>query len=546
MNARKWFVNPAVVLVILTILAPVEGLTYAQEPEPPEEMDGRVMNFDGDAYADLAIGVPYDDIGTDIDAGSVNVVYGADDGLTGTADEFWRQNILDGSDSEDDDKFGKALAVGDFDGDGTYDLAVGAPDEAIGIIERAGAVNVIYGAASGGLDETGNQFWNQDIAGVEGDAEETDRFGSALAAGDFDGDGYDDLAIGVPDEDIGTVVDAGCVQVMYGTASGLTAVGDEIWDQGGGAETGDRMGRAVAVGDFDNDGYDDLAVGIPYEDLGSIVSAGAVEIYYGSSGGLRTRLSNDFWHQDRSGVADTADDSDYFGWALTAGDFDGDGYDDLAVGVPYEDVGSPSVLNAGAVNVLYGSSTGITSSDSDYWHQDSSGIQSLCEENDRLGYALAAGDFDGDSYADLAVGVPYEHWNDPDTGIVQVLYGTASGLTATGDQLWRQDVTDIQGGEEADDRFGYAVAAGDFDGDGYVDLAVGVPYESVGTEDQAGAVHVIYGSMAGLTATGNQLWYQGNSGLQGTPEAGDRFGFALAAIPMIRYKVYLPLVLKNS
>ena len=141
--------------------------------------------------------------------------------------------------------------------------------------------------------------------------------------------------------------------------------------------------------------------------------------------------------------------------------------------------------------------------------------------------------------------VPYEHWNDPDTGIVQVLYGTVGGLTATGDQLWRQDVAGVQGGEEPDDRFGYALAAGDFDGDKYVDLAIGVPYEAIGTEDQAGAVNVLYGSSFGLSAAGDQLWYQGSGGLQGTAETGDRFGYALAAIPEVVYEVHLPLVLRD-
>jgi hypothetical protein len=382
---------------------------------------------------------------------------------------------------------------------------------------------------------------------MAGAAEEDDHFGWALAAGDFDGDGYDDLAIGVPDEDIGTVVDAGGVQVMYGTAGGLAPAGNKIWNQEGGAETGDQYGKSVTTGDFDNDGYDDLAVGIPSEDVGSTEDAGAVEIYYGSASGLATRVSNDFWHQDRSSVADTLDEYDFFGSSLTAGDFNGDGYSDLAVGVPGEDVGSPAVEDAGAVNVLYGSEGGIISAGSDYWHQDSAGIGSLCEEDDRFGFALTAGDFDDDGYMDLAVGVPYEHWDDPDTGIVQVLYGTEDGLSGVGVQLWRQDSSaDFLGAEEADDRFGYALAAGDFDGDGYVDLAIGVPYESIGTADQAGAVNVLYGSAVRLTVDGNQIWYQGEGGLQGTPETGDRFGHALAALPtMGRNFVYLPLIVSE-
>jgi hypothetical protein len=511
----------------------------------PGSLSASPRDFDGDGRADLAIGVPYENVSSTTDAGSVSVIYGTTAGLSGAGDEYWQQNYLDGSNAEAFEYFGRALTVGDFDGDGYFDLAVGVPHEDVGSVQQAGAVNVIYGSDAGGLDVAGNQYWNQDEPNMAGGAEADDHFGWALAAGDFDGDGYDDLAIGIPDEDIGSVVDAGGVQVMHGSASGLTAVGDKIWNQEGAAETGDQYGKAVAAGDFDNDGYDDLAVGVPSEDLGSILNAGAVDIYYGSNGGLTTRVANDFWHQDRSGVADTADEYDLFGSSLSVGDFDGDGYHDLAVGVEYEDVGSPAIVNAGAVNVLYGSSAGITGSGSDYWHQDYGTIGSLCEVSDRFGFALTGGDFDSDGYDDLAVGVPYEDWDLDDTGIVQVLYGTASGLDDAGNQLWRQDVSGIYGTEEVDDRYGYALAAGDFDADGHADLAIGIPYESIESADQAGAVNVLYGSPSALTAGGSQFWYQGDSGLQGSAEAGDRFGFALAAIPRGRHMIYLPLVVRD-
>src|SRR4051794_4697788 len=116
----------------------------------------------------------------------------------------------------------------DFNHDGFDDLAVGVPGEDIGTVADAGAVNVIYGGGGisvlnpGGLKSAGNRVFSQDTPGVEGVAEKGDRFGSALAWGDFNHDGFDDLAVGVPGEDIGTVVNAGAVNVLFGSASGLT------------------------------------------------------------------------------------------------------------------------------------------------------------------------------------------------------------------------------------------------------------------------------------------------------------------------------------
>ena len=179
-------------------------------------------------------------------------------------------------------------------------------------------------------------------------------------------------------------------------------------------EVGDNFGNALARGDFNNDGYQDLAIGIPFEGIrtglpgpfgSQILSAGAVEVIYGSAAGLQG-AGRQFWRQGSSYAGDTAEAGDNFGYSLTTGDFNGDRFSDLAIGVPGEDIGRAT--DAGAVTVLYGSPQGLSASAvaPQFWHQDSPGVQGGAEGSDFFGRALAAGDFNRDGYADLAIGVP--------------------------------------------------------------------------------------------------------------------------------------------
>jgi hypothetical protein len=358
--------------------------------------------------------------------------------------------------------------------------------------------------------------------------------GSGGGAGDFNGDGVADLAVGVPGEDVDGIEDAGAVNVLYGSAAGLTAAGDQLFSQDSPgvadvAEAGDRFGSAVAAGDFNGDGYADLAVGVPLEDVGTAQDAGAVTVLYGAAAGL-TASGSQLFSQATPGVPDTAAAGEAFGLALAAANFGNGAQDDLAIGVPgvtQED--RSTIVGAGAVNLLYGSAAGLTTGGSQLFSQDSAGVAGTAEYADSFGLALAAADFGGSSQADLAVGVPGEDLGGlQDAGAINVLYGSAAGLTTTGDQLLTQDSPGIANLAEAGDEFGTALAAADFGVSGQADLAIGVPGEDLAGVVDAGAVNVVYGSGTGLAAAGNQLLSQATPGIANAPGVFDDFGLTLA------------------
>ena len=506
--------------VVLLVLGLVVGLwpaasgiahgSTATQAAPAQSLQA---DFNNDGADDLAVGVPFDNVGTVVGAGAVNVLYGSATGLTGTGSQLFSQDTpgVPGN-AEVDDGFGFALTTGDFNGDTFADLAVGAPGEEVGTAPAAGAVNVLYGSATG-LTGTGSQLFTQ----VGGAAEAGDEFGAALAAGDFNGDTFAELAAAAPREGLLSNNQHGAFSVLPGSASGLTASGGQLFTQEtpgvpGNAEVGDEFASTLASGDFNGDTFADVAAGTPFEEISGATDAGAVNVLYGSATGLSGTGSQLFT------PVGAVEPGDQFGFALAAGDFNSDTFADLAAGAPFEDVGSTP--DAGAVGVLPGSAGGLTVVGSQLFTQVGGAVEPI----DGFGFSLASGDFNGDTIADLAAGAPFERvGSTPDAGAVSMLPGSSTGLTVVGGQL----LTPV-GAVEAGDVFGFALAPGDFNDDTFADLAAGVPFENVGSTPEAGAVGVLPGSATGLTAVGSQLFTQDSPGVPGSAQEFDIFGFTLA------------------
>ena len=454
-----------------------------------------VGDFDGDGRRDdFAWGEPGGDDSGLVAAGIVWV--GLGDGSRHVP------ALVELADEQAGAYFGQALAVGDFDGDGADDIAVGAPYEDVtyGGQSRhdAGAVQIFHVVGASVLPE---QVLSQADVPSLSVPEADDHFGWALAAGNFNGDSYDDLAVGVPDEGVAGAEDGGIVEVFYGGSTGLRLDNADAFYFSPPA-AGDRYGFSLASGDFDDDGNDDLAVGIPLRTVSGSAQDGEVMVYDGSGTGLVHSPAHLMWE---ALFGPPSEAGEQFGFALAAGRLNetvlscfSSCYDDLVIGAPFRTVDGQA--QAGEVLVAYGSPAGPLTANGAVLTQADAGATPGA--NDLFGDSLAVGDLDRpDNFLydieDLAVGAPGESYGGiASAGEVEIFFGAFTGLGAGGATQRIGPSQALQVAPPLDyDFLGLGLAIGDLDGDGWGDLIAGVPGRDDGAIPDVGGVEVLYGAL---------------------------------------------------
>ncbi|MER7477627.1 FG-GAP-like repeat-containing protein [Streptomyces sp. NPDC126510] len=419
---------------------------------------GLAGDFNGDGYRDVAVGAACTTVGSASCAGAVVVLYGSASGVSATRKAVITQNStgVPGT-AESGDLFGASLAAGDLDRDGYSDLVVGATGESVGDRDAVGSGTVLWGGKSG-------------LAGGKGlpqpsTLSEYGSFSRGIATGDFDGDGDTDVTLtgqshtriyngpftrtGGPLNNLRVGELGTTSEVMAGDLTGdgtaervypFTVDGDSggqiLYFRWNGmthkmAELPNADGTQGAIGDINGDGYGDLVLGDsgdPYDLKPGGHKGGQITVWYGGPNGPDPAQQPTVVHQDTEGVPGAGEPDDGFGMSVSTGDINGDGYADVAVAAPGEDIGS--AVNAGSVTVLFGSASGLKTSGVKSYTQDTAGVPGSAESWDQFGSAVDLTDVTKDGKADLSVGVDGEN----STGGLWFLRGSASGLTTSGAQ----------------------------------------------------------------------------------------------------------------
>ena len=422
--------------------------------------------------------------------------------------------------------------AGDVNGDGFADIIIGAPANSDGG-GYAGKAYVIYGGPEGIFDIDLNALEPTDGFVVVGNNSDDLAGFSVSAAGDVNGDGFDDIIVGANVR--GFYYSTSHAYVIFGTDESRGTIDLSILDESDGATLvgsyNDYTNGFVSVsaaGDVNGDGFDDVIIGSPYD-------------YFGAGGAYVVFGKGDFTGLDLPGISEpdgfviTGEPGsyDFAGLSVSAaGDFNGDGYDDLIVGAPYGDNGGDY---AGEAYVIFGKMGGFGPVDLSNLAEGEGFVIQGDDEYNKAGYSVSgAGDINGDGFDDIIVGAPYASSGGTHSGTAYVIFGTGEDISAIDLSNLASDAGFIIQGDDTGDHLGWSVsAAGDVNNDGYDDIIVGAP-DNDNTRGgaprtiDAGETYIIFGKAGGFgTIDVTNLAETDGFLLQGE-EAYDRAGLSVS------------------
>ena len=473
-------------------------------------------DVNGDGLDDLIIGAVNDDPNGS-NSGASFVVFGkTGTGVVQLSDiESGTGGFVINGVSAGDQSGISVSSAGDVNGDGLDDLIIGARyDEPNG--SKSGASFVVFGKTGTGavqLSDVESGAGGFVINGVSA----FDQSGfSVSSAGDVNGDGLDDLIIGAPYDDPNGSASGTSFVVFGKTGTGVVQLSDIEAGTGGfvinGLSAFDQSGRSVSsAGDVNSDGFDDLIIGARYDDPNG-VNSGASFVVFGKTGTGAVQLS-DIEAGTGGFVINGVSAGDLSGWSVSsAGDVNGDGFDDLIIGAPYD---RPNGFFSGASFVVFGKTGTGAVQLSDIEAGIGGFVINGVSASDRSGWSVSsAGDVNGDGLDDLIIGAIWDDPNGVNSGASFVVFGK----TGTGAVQLSNIEAGIGGfvinGVSAFDESGFSVSsAGDVNGDGFDDLIIGAPFDDPNGGGD-GASFVVFGGNFTVAAT--QLGTLGADSLSGS------------------------------